>query len=514
MKRRRIWILILLGLLVVGSVGFMLRSPGYMDAAYYLSTAEALVGRRGFSEPFLWNYLDDPAGIPHPSHLYWMPAPSVLAAASMRLIGSTWRAAQIPFLLLGAVLPAVAAALAYQLTVDEYIAWIAGLLALFPGFFLPYLGTVDSFALYALIGSALLFLLSRRTFTVWSSLLAGLLIASAHLTRADGVLFFLPAIAAMLTSQSRRRQSFAGLVVGYAAGMSLWWTRNLLTIGVLMPDTSHAFWLTSYDDLFAYPASRLSMQAWLESGWMDILAARLQALIVNSQRTLAEVGMVFLLPFIVLGGWDLKHRRIVWLGGLYYLSLLVLMTVVFPFAGANGGLFHSSAAVLPLAMALAPHGVRCAIVWISARREWDQEQAVGVFTTAAVVILAAFTVWNLGRRVGWSPPGGRWSAGEDTYQRISGRLAREAEYAGIGAVNNPPGFYIATERSTVVIPNGDVSVLMDVIERYDVAWVLLEPNHPRGLAMLYDHPGTAPGLDLRITFKDDQGRAVYYYVVE
>ena len=56
-------------------------APGYMDADYYYAIGLRLNRGYGFSEPFLWNYLDNPNGIPHPSNTYWMPLPSVLASS-------------------------------------------------------------------------------------------------------------------------------------------------------------------------------------------------------------------------------------------------------------------------------------------------------------------------------------------------------------------------------------------------------------------------------------------------
>ena len=67
------WIsLLLLGLLVAGLGSIWIQAPGYMDADYYFATGQELSRGRGFVEPFIWNYLDDPSGLPHPSHLYWL----------------------------------------------------------------------------------------------------------------------------------------------------------------------------------------------------------------------------------------------------------------------------------------------------------------------------------------------------------------------------------------------------------------------------------------------------------
>src|SRR5512137_461345 len=109
MSRSRWLVLVVLGMLTAGSMAAFVRVPGYMDAEYYYATAIELSEGRGFQEPFLWNYLDDPASLPHPSHLYWMPAVSVIAAAGLKVLGAGFRSAQLPFVILAAGLPALTA---------------------------------------------------------------------------------------------------------------------------------------------------------------------------------------------------------------------------------------------------------------------------------------------------------------------------------------------------------------------------------------------------------------------
>ena len=70
--------------------------PGYMDADYYYSVGLQIINGFGLNELVLWNYLDDPAGLPHPSNAYWMPLPGwgwQLPAAQNSLIleaGLSW----------------------------------------------------------------------------------------------------------------------------------------------------------------------------------------------------------------------------------------------------------------------------------------------------------------------------------------------------------------------------------------------------------------------------------------
>ena len=153
MPRNRWRLLILVGLLAAFAAAWWVRTPGYMDAEYYFATAKQLAIGQGFNEPFLWNYLNDPAGLPHASHQYWMPLVSLLAAAPMALFGQAFRAAQVPFLLLTATLPWLTSRLALSMGATSRQAWLAGLLAACSGFFLPFMLTTDSFSLYALLGT-------------------------------------------------------------------------------------------------------------------------------------------------------------------------------------------------------------------------------------------------------------------------------------------------------------------------------------------------------------------------
>ena len=70
----------LIGLVPLALMAFFQTSPGYMDADYYYAGGLRLAEGKGFSEEIIWNFLDDPAGLPHPSHGYWMPMVSILAA--------------------------------------------------------------------------------------------------------------------------------------------------------------------------------------------------------------------------------------------------------------------------------------------------------------------------------------------------------------------------------------------------------------------------------------------------
>ncbi|HJW91511.1 MAG TPA: hypothetical protein VJ436_12785, partial [Anaerolineales bacterium] len=187
--------LFLLGMTVVGTAAVFQAVPGYMDADYYYVTGQQLAQGRGFWEPFLWNYLDDPAGLPHSGNTYWMPLATILVATGMWLSGNaSFSGARLGFLLAAALLPPMAAALSARLSGKRGLALLTGCLAAFPGFYLVYLPTTDTFGLYAVLGGFWLLAAwssqtSGRAAGFWQPGVLGLLSGFMHLARADGGLW-------------------------------------------------------------------------------------------------------------------------------------------------------------------------------------------------------------------------------------------------------------------------------------------------------------------------------------
>jgi 4-amino-4-deoxy-L-arabinose transferase-like glycosyltransferase len=184
------WVLLVLALGVRLLTAWFLRQPGYTDAYYYAVGAKQLYAGRGFVEPFIWNYLGAPEGVPHPGYLYWMPLTAMLGWLGLEVLGDSFRAVQAPFVLLSALLPLVSYGVAWDLTGKQKHAVLAGLLAIFPGYYAHGFVLPDNFAPFALAGSVCLWacgrgLRDRRP--LWFGL-AGLAAGFGHLARADGLL--------------------------------------------------------------------------------------------------------------------------------------------------------------------------------------------------------------------------------------------------------------------------------------------------------------------------------------
>jgi hypothetical protein len=156
--------LFLLSLALIAGVSVFQASPGYMDAEYYYAGGVQLASGHGFQEPFLWNYLDSPAGLPHPSHTYWMPLASIIAAIVPGIVGLRgFELARLPFILIAGMVAPLTAALAYSQDCQKKNAILAGLLAVFPGYYLAYYATTDTFAIYMVFGTIFLLLGKKAT---------------------------------------------------------------------------------------------------------------------------------------------------------------------------------------------------------------------------------------------------------------------------------------------------------------------------------------------------------------
>jgi hypothetical protein len=498
MTSRQKIILLFVGVGVSLAAGVLVSHPGYMDAQYYFVTGEQLADRVGFVEPFIWNFLNNPESVPHPSHGYWMPLTSLIAAIPMSLFGLSFRTAQIPFILLNAFLPILTSYFSYSINQDNSAAFLAGLLAAVPGYFLPFFLTTDMFILYAWIGTLLFWSLHltshRRSIIPW--LASGICVGLAHLSRADGLLFIFP----LLYFLSRERRSIWRnsilAIVGYLLVMTPWFVRNQSVYGsVLPPGTQSALWLRSYEDLFRYPASDLGPGFLLKDGLGPVILARFAALWTNLQRVLAENGLIFLLPLMIVGIVDRWKIRIVRAAVLYWSVLILVMSFVFPFAGAQGGMFHSSAALMPMLWMLAPFGLRKSVAWVGERRGWDIQKATVNFGWILCVLAAVLTSGIFLQRVlGPNQPGTGWASDYQTFTTLNEALLELEPNPQVVMVNNPPGFYSVTGIKAVVIPSGGFNALRSALSDFNVDYLVLDRNHPSDLTELYMRQSTPEWL--------------------
>ncbi len=156
MKKSDFFLLYLLALLVL-SITFIYQSdPGYMDSEfYYLGSRQILSGK--LTIPVIWNYLDNPNSLPNPTFSYWMPFASLVSAISMGIFGVSFLGSRILLLLFAAGLAPLAYWLSFKITSNYFTSIIAGLLAIFSGYYLKFLTIPETILPYMILGSLYFF---------------------------------------------------------------------------------------------------------------------------------------------------------------------------------------------------------------------------------------------------------------------------------------------------------------------------------------------------------------------
>jgi len=494
----RIYILLFfLGLAVVGGTALLQNSPGYLDSDYYFVGGLQLAEGKGFAEPFLWNYLDDPTGLPHPSHTYWLPLSSILAAASIFITGQhTFEGARLIFIILSACIPPLTAHLALDITENRVLALTSGLLAVFPVYYLPFLPVTDNYAPFILLGGLIFLLMKKEGWWVFFAM--GILAGLMNLARSDGLLWL--ALVGLLSlwrvfETERPFKSkiqtfiFSGtlVVAGYLLIMGPWYARNVTVFDSPMaPGGSRILWLTNYNDIFAFPADKVNMDAWLEAGWGTALKVRLWALRMNILNAFAAQGSLLLFPFILIGFWQMRKDIRAKFAATGWLILFVAMTLVFPLAGARGGFFHAGAAFQTYWWSLAPLGLTHFVRVLKERKIFTARHAGTVFQGMLVFICAMLSGIIIQLRIlqpGWQPE-------LQMYEKVEQVLVMHgATLDEIAVVRNPALYYIVSGRSTIVMPPGGPDTILAVADKYGASFFVLEPEGVlEEYKQLYEHP--------------------------
>jgi hypothetical protein len=173
------------------------------------------------------------------------------------------------------------------------------------------------------------------------------------------------------------------------------------------------------------------------------------------------------------------------------LATFGIMTIVFPFAGARGGYLHSSSALQPILWAIVPVGLEGFISAGMRWRNWKPRQSTQFFTTGILILAALFTSFIFFTRViGNSIQAPAWSSAGTDYSAVEQFIeAYHPDKSEVVLVNNPPGFFLASGRPSIVIPYGDEQTLKAVALRYHASILVVDENIVQALSALNDMPG-------------------------
>ncbi len=524
------------------------QQAGYMDASYAVHVAENLAAGRGFVEDILWNYLDQPAGLPHPSNLYWMPLPSILIAPFFLLLGRSYHVAQIPFILLSPIPSLLTFHLGRKVLGRDDYAWIAALFTVFSGFYMVYWVSPDNFTPFAVTAGLCLYAAAvgnqtgKGAYFVAAGVFAGL----SHLARADGVLLLAVVPIALLiaprinTSDQRpnkylyttertrpahetSRFPFSVLrlslfaLLGYLIIMTPWFVRNYAVVGTPYPSAgAKTLWLTSYDELFRY-ADDLSPARYWQWGILPILESKVIAVLRSLLVLSFADTLLFLTPFALIGLWRLRRRVEFLPFFLYGFILFWMMVLVFTFPSWRGTLLHSGIALLPFCSTAAAEGIDAAVRWVARRRRrWDLARAVPFFHWGAIALAVFLSFYIFGGGIfGYSAGGGTllWNDRDVAYAQVAGWLKQNARPGDIVMAGDPVAFHSVSDRSAIVIPSDGIEAVRAAADRYSARYIVLDYDYPKPLKDLYEGRVVEASLTPVFAVRDPAGHTVTLYEV-
>ena len=491
MKKSDYGILFLVALFFFSLLATLQKVPGYMDAEYYFGQGIRIVQHHDFVENIIWNYLNDPSSVSTPGFAFWLPGTSIFAAVGMWMSGSIdFFYARLVFILMAACIPLMAAFFATRFLPNRRAGWLAGLLAVFSGLYIPFITLTETFTPYMFFGglffTSIWFAIRNPAgdvkINLWfigTGVAAGLL----SLIRSDGLLWLPGGFLAVLFVGGLKKRVWINQLVnlfivllGFALVMAPWYLRNLATFNAVFPSGNGLMlWLTKYDDLFVYPSSELTFSSWIASGIGNIALDRLKALGGNLQTLIAAGGAIFLAPMMVIGYWKQRRSIVIKLASILLLAILAAMTLIFPYAGERGGFFHSLSSIQVILWSLVPVGLEVIIQWGVKHRNWKTERSWRMFGPALVVVAGFFSAMIFSQKITNSNASEiPWNQTQNGFISIEDKLIEMTnDRDGVIMVNNPPGYTLATGRPGIMIPTGGTNALLEVSERYDAQYLVL-----------------------------------------
>jgi 4-amino-4-deoxy-L-arabinose transferase-like glycosyltransferase len=453
----------------------------YTDPSYYTLVAKQLATGHGFTVPVIWSFLEvgsrlpDPAVLPVASNGHWMPLTSIIAAGSMWLFGPTWRAGQVPMVLLSALLVPFTYHVAWRFWHRRSVALVSAVLAIFAGPLLLYYPTIENFAVFGVAGAGALYASARAIQSgrpgPWLAL-AGAVAGVATLARVDGLLLTVAPTVAWLGIGGWRR--WATVAWGFASAalfvavLAPWMARNLGEYGALFPSAGgHTLWITSYNEQFSigHPVDLAHYLAW---GWGNIIGSKVDAWYEILGRTAVLLGGTFIFTFIP-GMWMHRRRRELQPFVAYWLVMFAVMGLVFTFHAPKGAFYHSAPAWLPFAIPVAVaslSSVATAIgrFWPFLRRPQTHRFLLVVAT------LGAMTLSLIGSSVIY----GQW----DRSHKLDAAAARFFEENGLTRdvvmYSDPATLTLLSGNPGVAPPFDPYPVVEQVIAAYHVRWVVVQ----------------------------------------
>jgi hypothetical protein len=367
--------------------------PKPEDTSYYVAVARSLVEGNGLYSNALWSYHTPPLVFPRPAFEVWLPLPTFLAAIPMALFGTTFAAAQVSSVLIGATV----AALAWRLAADvaeqrglppgraRTLAIGTGLTA---GVYLPLVlhsALPDSTMLFAalVLGACLLMARIARNpggarLTDPRLIVLGVVLGLAAWTRNEAAWLALVWVVIAWTArdttaaQRLRLIGVAGVVA--AAVFAPWAIRDWLVFGSPLPGQAltNALSVSGFD-IFAWNDPP-TLSRYLAVGPGRLVEMRVEGILHNLFQVLIFLGIPVSVVGLVALPWFGRSQALRPLL-LFGVATFAVTSLVFPVATTWGTFLHGGGAVHVLLIISCLLALDAVIARIGRWRRWTRPVA-------------------------------------------------------------------------------------------------------------------------------------------
>jgi len=246
-----------------------------------------------------------------------------------------------------------------------------------------------------------------------------------------------------------------------------WLLRNMAEFGAALPSAGgHTLWITSYNEQFSI-GTEPTLARYLDWGALNIIGSKLAAWGELAGRVAVLLGGLFVLPF-AFGLWTERRRRELAPFLAYFVAVFVVMGAVFTFHAPRGAFYHSAPAWLPFAMPLAVASLPGAAT--AAGRAWPFLRRPATHRFLLVAGLAGALALSL---IGSAVIYRGWSVTIDRYRAAAGFLATAADTGDRVMAYDPAAFHALSGMAGVAPPFDPFPIVGEVVDAYDVRWVVV-----------------------------------------
>jgi hypothetical protein len=489
--------------------------PKPEDTAYYVDVARNLLSGRGLVTDALWSFGTQPLTVPREAFEVWLPLPTFAAAIPMALLGSTFAAAQVSSVLIGAVVPVLAWRLAADVADERSmppgrartLAIGTGLTAAVSLPLILHSTLPDSTMPFAALTLGAVLLIGRLRRLVGEGAVApidapvrrlliglGVVLGLAALTRNEALWLALAwALLAWPLPVSRRGWAVL-MAIPAAVALVLfvpWMVRDWVAFGGPLPGQALTNALSVQGtDIFAWQ-NPPTLDRYLGQGIGRLLEMRT----VGIEHNVFDVLLVPGAPLSVIGllalPWTGRTRSLQPLVVVGIL-LFVITSWLFPVSTTWGTFLHAAGAVHVLLVISALLALDALIVWVGKRRGWTRPVAwlAPALTVSGALLFSALLLPSFGEGSAET-----WRTFVDTNSRLN--TAGVEPDRRVPVITDVPIWLPYTRGGTAVaLPYEPPSSVLDLARRFGATTVVsLTTDHPFRAAI--EH-----GDDASVCFRD------------